>query len=389
MKKSSVLFGMALALGLSSIARSEPVLKPESASTVEEKPLVQLALLLDTSNSMDGLIQQAKTQLWRIVNEFLAARQDGRTPQVEVALYEYGNDNLQAGEGFVRQVAPLTQDLDKVSEALFGLRTRGGSEYCGWVIRDSVQGLQWNPSAKVYKAIFIAGNEPFTQGAVEYREACKSAVERGIIVNTIHCGSESDGVNGKWRDGAALADGRFLTINQDARVADVPAPQDKEIAELNTKLNSTYVAYGRRGAEGKHRQEAQDSNAAATSAPASVTAQRALTKSSGFYTNPTWDLVDAATEKNFDLGQVKEEELPEELRKLSLEDRRRFLESKRQERTTLQEQIQKLSADREKFIAAARKEQSAGSTLDQAVTTAIREQAHKKAFQFDQAGQTR
>ncbi len=43
------------------------------------KPTVQLAILLDTSNSMDGLIDQAKTQLWNVVNEFVrAARTAGR-----------------------------------------------------------------------------------------------------------------------------------------------------------------------------------------------------------------------------------------------------------------------------------------------------------------------
>ena len=31
---------------------------------------VKIALLLDTSNSMDGLIDQAKSQLWDIVNKF-------------------------------------------------------------------------------------------------------------------------------------------------------------------------------------------------------------------------------------------------------------------------------------------------------------------------------
>src|SRR6185295_3102994 len=45
-----------------------------------EKPVVSsdqnimLALLLDTSNSMDGLIEQAKSQLWKIVNELAAAK---------------------------------------------------------------------------------------------------------------------------------------------------------------------------------------------------------------------------------------------------------------------------------------------------------------------------
>ena len=32
--------------------------------------IVKIALLLDTSNSMDGLINQAKAQLWDIVNKF-------------------------------------------------------------------------------------------------------------------------------------------------------------------------------------------------------------------------------------------------------------------------------------------------------------------------------
>ena len=34
--------------------------------------MIQLAILLDTSNSMDGLINQAKSELWTIVNEFVA-----------------------------------------------------------------------------------------------------------------------------------------------------------------------------------------------------------------------------------------------------------------------------------------------------------------------------
>src|SRR5215204_3864192 len=126
--------------------------KSDEGKLAEERPLVQLAILLDTSNSMDGLIAQAKTQLWQIVNEFIGAKQDGKAPKVEVALYEYGNDGLSKEKGYVRQVAPLTVDLDKISESLFALKTNGGSEYCGWVIRDAVKDLAWNPSAKVYKA---------------------------------------------------------------------------------------------------------------------------------------------------------------------------------------------------------------------------------------------
>jgi hypothetical protein len=48
----------------------------------------QVALLLDTSNSMDGLIDQARSELWKVVNEFALAHRAGRPAGLEVALYE-------------------------------------------------------------------------------------------------------------------------------------------------------------------------------------------------------------------------------------------------------------------------------------------------------------
>jgi hypothetical protein len=161
-------------------------------------PAIQIALLLDTSNSMDGLIDQAKSQLWSVVNEFIGARRDGHPPALEVALYEYGNDGLPAQEGFVRLVVPMTDDLDTVSERLFALKTNGGQEYCGQVIRDAVTQLAWSRSSDVYKAIFIAGNEPFTQGAVNYNASCRAAIEKGIIINTIFCGPMPEGEQTGW-----------------------------------------------------------------------------------------------------------------------------------------------------------------------------------------------
>jgi hypothetical protein len=356
---------------------------PVEAPAKDERPLVQLALLLDTSNSMDGLIAQAKTQLWQIVNEFIAAKQDGKAPKVEVALYEYGNDGLAGEKGHIRLVSELSDDLDKISESLFALKTNGGSEYCGWVIRDAVRDLKWNSSGKVYKAIFIAGNEEFTQGPVKYAEACKGAVEHGIIVNTIHCGNSADGINGKWQDGAKLADGKFMTIETDAQIAHVDAPQDKKIAELNAKLNDTYIAYGLRGAEGKKRQMQQDANAATAPAAPSVQAARAKTKASANYSNATWDALDAVKEGKLDLSKAKEADLPEEIRAIPADKRAEFIAAKQKERTELQAELRKLSDDRDKYVATQIKEQKGGQRLEQAVSSAVRDQAAKKAFVFE------
>ncbi len=82
----------------SDLAISETVIETNSKS---EKPEIRVALLLDTSNSMDGLIDQAKAQLWQIVNELSYAKCEEKSPNLKIALYEYGNDNLNAEEGYL------------------------------------------------------------------------------------------------------------------------------------------------------------------------------------------------------------------------------------------------------------------------------------------------
>ena len=353
-----------------------------AADVKDERPVVQIAILLDNSGSMSGLIAQAKSQLWNIVNEFISAKQGGKAPRVQVALFEYGMNKHDA-EGYIERLSPLTDDLDKLSEQLFALKTNGGEEYCGWVIKDAVRDLAWDASSKTYKAIFIAGNEPFSQGPVSYVESCKGAIAKGIIVNTIHCGHEQQGIEGKWKDGAALADGRFIVINQDARIADIQAPQDKKIAELNSKLNSTYIGYGAAGVAGKARQEAQDANAASSPGGATVLATRVQGKSGTNYSNAHWDLVDRAKEKDFDISKIKDAELPEEMRKLSADERKSFVEKKTAERAALQKELGGLAVEREKFVAEKMKEKGKDTTLGVAVTNAVREQASKTGVVLD------
>jgi Mg-chelatase subunit ChlD len=175
---------------------------------------VQLALLLDNSGSMQGLIDQARSQLWAVVNHLAKTKVDGQTPRLEVALYCYGETPT--------QLLAFTDDLDAVSEKLFGLAIAGGDEFCGQVIRKSLDELKWSDKSGVYRTIFIAGNEPFTQGPVDYKSACEQARGRGILVNTIHCGSEAEGDQGKWADGARAGGGKYLCINKDQAIVAIP-----------------------------------------------------------------------------------------------------------------------------------------------------------------------
>lgn len=372
---------MSAALACAVLAMAAPKMHATKLAPESSRPVVQIAILLDTSGSMEGLIEQAKGQLWKIVNEFIGARQKGQAPEVQVALFEYGKSTLPASEGFIRMIQPLSNDLDKISEELFALKTNGGDEYCGWVIREAVNRLQWSKSPNVYRAIFIAGNEPFTQGSVNYAESCKAAISKGIIVNTIHCGSSTEGMNTKWQDGALLADGKFMNIDQSQAVVHFEAPQDAELVRLSAELNKTYVAYGEAGRASSVRQAEQDVNALSL-APQGAAVNRAVAKASSNYRNASWDLVDALKEKSVKLEDVKKQDLPKELQELSLADRKEFLEKKSKERADLQDKINRLNQERSKLVAEKAKSAATNNTLDAAVVSAVREQASKQNFNF-------
>jgi hypothetical protein len=354
------------------------------AITEEKKELnntVKIALLLDTSNSMDGLINQAKAQLWDIVNKFTHAKcgNDSR-PNLKIALYQYGNDGLSSREGYIQQVLGFSEDLDEISEKLFSLTTNGGEDFCGEVIHTSLKQLEWGKNTDNLKMIFIAGNEPFTQGKLNYKDAVTNAKEKDIVVNTIFCGDYEQGVNTDWKNGATLTGGEYMAINHNRQVVHIDTPYDKVIIELNSKLNNTYISYGSMGQAKMRMQSAQDSNA--MEMEEGVAIKRAVSKSSRLYNNKKWDLVDAAEDGEFDVSEIKTEELPEELQDKSAKEIVGYIAEKKTERNRIQKEIQELNSKREAYITKNQKEGSKGE-LENAMIEAITKQAELKNYKWE------
>ena len=349
----------------------------EANSIKKEKNTIKVALLLDTSNSMDGLINQAKTQLWDIVNELSYAKCQGEIPDLKIALYEYGNDNLSSKKGFIRQVLQFTSDLDEISKQLFSLRTNGGSEFCGQAIASSIKELDWGKNNHDLKMIFIAGNEPFTQGKLHYKDAIANAKENDVSINTIFCGDYSQGVSGMWQDAAYYGNGDYMTINHNKQLVHVKTPYDSEIIILNKKLNSTYIYYGNNGASYAQNQKTQDDNA--MELDEEVIVKRAVSKSSRLYDNANWDLVDASKKKNIDYNKIAQQKLPKALQGKSAEDIKTYVEKQKKERVKIQLKINDLNTKRKAHIA--KKSISKGKNeLDKAMLNAIKKQAQKKNY---------
>ena len=365
-------------------SKNEPIIAQATIPHEKEKAdnnTVKIALLLDTSNSMDGLINQAKSQLWDIVNKFTHAKcgNDSR-PQLQIALYQYGNDNLSSKEGYIQQVLDFSNDLDEISEKLFSLTTNGGEEYCGQVIQTSLKQLDWGKNPDNLKMIFIAGNEPFTQGKLNYKDAVTNATEKDVVVNTIFCGNYEQGINGDWKKGATLTGGEYMAIDHNKRVVHIDTPYDDIIIKLNGKLNKTYISYGSLGASKMAMQAEQDANAEALEE--TVIVKRAVSKSSRMYKNSSWDLVDAMDDKDFDVSEIKKEQLPAELQGKSTSEIERYIETKKRERADIQKEIQELNSKREVYIAENQKENAKGE-LENAMLEAIKKQAEKKNYKWD------
>lgn len=328
-------------------SNAEPVAASIGNLAEAKKTKIQVAILLDTSGSMQGLIEQAKSRLWNIVNTLTTLKYKGKTPDIEIALYEYGSYKQYGGD-YIRRITPLTVDLDLISQELFALTTSGSEEFCGTVIQRAVKELEWGQNDADMKLLYIAGNEVFDQGSVSYKTAIAEALKHDIFVNTIHCGDETTGIRDLWKDAAQRGNGKFFNIDADATVRAIKTPFDPQIILCNNKLNDTYISYGATGKERKINQVVQDSNAGSISS--SNYAERAVSKAKAVYKNTSWDLVDKMKEDKNALSSIRKEELPDELKGKSLEEIKNIITQKEKERSAIQKEIAELALQRQIYI---------------------------------------
>lgn len=346
-------------------------------------PVIKLALLLDTSNSMDGLINQARSRLWKVVNEVGKAEVDGVIPQLQVALFQYGNDRLSRDSEYVELRCPFTTDLDIVSEQLFSLSTDGGSEYCGAVIRESIQRLDWGQSqtGPILRMIVIAGNEPFNQGTQPYEESIATARGMDIRVNTIFCGNRQQGKKVLWADGAKRGKGYYASIDQDQKQPDIVTPFDETLEQLNEALNGTYLGYGAQGEAAAARQATQDAFNLSESLFGGLS--RIRSKASSSYSTSHWDLVSAYENDEVKLSEIDEKDLPKSLRGKTTKEIEAKLKALSAQRMSIKTQIQETSDQRDAYVADALKASAnSGEALDDALISALRDQADAAGFNF-------
>ena len=341
--------------------------------SVAQKAHIDIVFAIDCSGSMGPVIETAKQKVWTIVNEVAKAKP---SPVLRIGLIGYGN-----GDQSYRKF-DLSDDLDEVYKNLSTFKDEGWSdEYVGRVIQKSLGEMSWSDSRKNLKIVYVVGNETAQQGPADYRKTAPQAVRKRVVVNAIYCGSE--GGEETWQEFARLGEGQYLHIAGDGGAINIPTPYDSELQKLNASINRTYLGYGTRGSYGAANQAAQDSASESVGGSANAAA-RATAKSSAQYNNSSWDLVDASREPGFNLGKIKNEDLPKEMRAMNIAQRKNYLAKKTQERAQVQNKIKFLAAKRALFIDQQMKKggKNPDKSFDDAVRRSLKTQGAQRGFQF-------
>lgn len=381
-----VVVAVASVLGLASLSRAVAEEKGPPS-----RPAVDLVFCIDQSGSMDQIIASAKQKIWAIVNEMALAKP---TPELRIGLIGYGYDPFGAENGYIHVYIDLTDDLDGVYEQLMKLTTNGSTELVGQVMATGIDRMAWSTSPDALKIMFVVGNESADQDVDKERfgfeAVAKRSIQAGIIVNTIYGGDvDLAKAEPQWQRIAKLTDGHYSRIDLSGGVVSVATPYDDELAKLNGELNNTFVAFGSAGKEKLRRMKDQDEaakGAGPAAAPQDAIAQRAASKAGKFYQASDWDLVDASKEEGFKLEELKDEDLPEAMRGMTIEQKREYIAKMAAERDRVKARIQELSTQREGYIKAEIEKNSldADNGFDAVVKKAVRAEAEKKGFTFEE-----
>lgn len=234
------------------------------------------------------------------------------------------------------------------------------------------------------KLIYIAGNEPFNQGRINYKEAIAEARKKNIFINTIFCGDNMEGISTFWRDGAVSGHGKYFHNNSNEKVRYIITPYDEKISQANQRLNKTYLGYGQQGEMKKMNQVRQDANASSISESNQV--ERTISKSKvSAYKNSSWDIVDKVSDDKDFLANAKDEELPRELKGKSKEEKKQIIDAKSKERASIQKEIADLAKKREAHIQEELKKTASKTTddLGKAMESSLQELGKKLGYKKD------
>ena len=344
------------------------------------KPKVDVVFVFDTTGSVGGLIQAAKTKIWSIVNEIAKGKP---TPEIRLGLIGYRDK----GDQYVTTRTDLTGDLDAVYEKLMAFGADGGGdgpEHVNQALAEAVNQMSWSQGRQALKIIFLVGDAPphmDYQDDVKYMDSCQQAVKKDIIIHTVQCGTYAAATQ-PFRDIAHRSEGSYMAIAQTGGAVAVATPYDGDLARLSGELDRTHLAYGSRADRRASASKLEKSRKLAAKAAPEAAAARASfrAKAGGVGTK---DLLDDAQSGLVDLDTVEQKALPEPMREMNKKERKAYLAQQKAKRDKIKKEIAQVSKKRDAFVKKEMaKKSGAADSFDAKVIDSIRSKAAKKGIHY-------
>jgi len=372
----------ALVLAASVVLSSAPVaLGGES----QKQPSVEVVFVLDTTGSMSGLIRAAKEKIWAIANTLATTKP---APRIRMGLVGYRD----RGDEYVTRRTDLTDDLDLVHSKLMAFKTGGGGdgpESVNQALNEAVNLMSWSTDDETYRVIFLVGDCPphmDYQDDVKYPETCELAARKAIVVNAIQCGSHRP-TQPIWRDIAMRAEGSYFRVDQSGSAVVRSTPFDADLAKLSRELDATRIHYGtveEQAREGKRRKVARAIYEGASEAAKSKRAVFNASEAGRWNFAGSKELVTDMAGGRVEVAKLKDEDLPETMRKMSVEEREKLVAGKLERRRAIQAKIKDLAARQQEHIKGelAKAPAPAEASLDHKLYRTVKAQAAKKGIDY-------
>ena len=336
-------------LGLGLLICSSDIALAIDQIAQKDKQRVEVAFVLDTTGSMSSLIDGAKKKIWAIANGIVDQNPDA---DIYVGLVGYRD----IGDEYVTKYFPLTTDIQQIYGELLTFRADGGGdtpESVNEALDVAVSKLGWSDprSTKASRIIFLVGDAPphmdYKQDR-KYQEVVFEAYQKGIIVNAIQCG-DMPTTTKIWKEIAFF--GEYIHLPQDGgRIIVIETPYDITIRKIQILINQTVIPYGSIQQQRDVRGKAKLFESAP--APASADMASFVNKSSKGERAVTGqgDLVVDSNGNSELLKSLKSEELPEDLRGMSEEERGLHLATLYSERKELTRKLAEQVKFRDEYI---------------------------------------
>jgi Mg-chelatase subunit ChlD len=359
---------------------TSPKKSPDKPDSSRSK--IQVVFALDATGSMSGLIDAAKEKIWSIAGSLAQA---DPAPVIEIGLLFYRD----RGDAYITRKVALSRDLDEVYEKLMQISAEGGGdspESVNQALHESVTAFAWDSSGQTYKTIFLVGDCPPHMdypNDIKYPVSCSDAKQKDIILNTILMGNNHLAKR-IWNEIASCSQGSYTEVAMDANDIIVNTPYDSAIAGISDQLDDTRLYYGNEEEKTLASEKVSKSKLITSTSRANVKAQRAeynstKTGKEGYYGKK--ELLESYRNKSVELETINQDELPDAMKNLNADQKKKFVEERMARRDSLQKSLSKLTQQREAFIEhdlATRKAGEVDSSFTNQIYKSIKKQTETK-----------